>query len=81
MLSTPTQPGAPSTLPAEVAQLQLNRETFEALSAVSDDLDLNEIDCAQRWALLTKRQNLQFIEQHTGINATDLEANPAQAVR
>lgn len=74
-----TQPTPESAkLPSD---LKLTNDSFNAIIALSDDLDVNELDCARKWHQATRKDVIEQLSQLSGKGVSFLETNPGYSAR
>jgi hypothetical protein len=61
-------------------ELKLTQESFNAIIALSDELDLNELECARLWYSATKKDTIINVSLISGSDVSAIEANTAETV-
>lgn len=71
---TPSSAGLP-------ADLKLTQQSFDRIIALSDELDMNELDAATKWHNASKKELVLQMVQLTGRDVGDLETKPEETVK
>lgn len=71
---TPTQANLP-------ADLKLTQESFNSIISLSDDLNLNELECARQWHNATKMDIIAQVSMLSGRSAHEVEKNPVETAK